>query len=100
MMQNMQSMMSGMADSMFFWIALITLICLLIIGMLAWLVARWLNKQKTATTQYVPQPRDAFDILPMPEGRGFPLSRARVPASTSLACASFRPSRSYSLSAG
>ena len=60
-MQNMQNMMPGMAASMFIWIALITLICLLIIGMLVWLVARWLNKQKTATTQYVPQPRDAYE---------------------------------------
>ncbi len=61
MMQNMQTMMSGMAASMFIWIALITLICLLIIGLLAWLIARLMNKQKTPMTQSEPQPRDAYE---------------------------------------
>ena len=57
----MNNMMSGMGTNMFFWIVLITLICLLIIGACAWLVARLLNKQKASTTQYVPQPRDAYE---------------------------------------
>ncbi len=61
MMQNMHSMMPGMADSMFIWIALITLICLLIIGLLVWLVARLMNKQKMPMTQSEPQPRDAYE---------------------------------------
>ena len=58
----MNNMMSGMGTSMFFWIVLITLICLLIIGACAWLVARLLNKQKSSMTQYVPQPRDAYAV--------------------------------------
>lgn len=57
----MNNMMSGMGTNMIFWIVLITLICLLIIGACAWLVARLLNKQKASTTQYVPQPRDAYE---------------------------------------
>ncbi len=57
----MPNMMSGTAASMYIWIALITLICLLIIGMLAWLVARWMNKQKTSAARDVPQPRDAYE---------------------------------------
>jgi flagellar basal body-associated protein FliL len=57
----MQNMMSGMAASMFIWIALITLICLLVIGLLAWLTARLMNKQKTPVTQSEPQPRDAYE---------------------------------------
>ncbi len=60
-MQNMHSMMPGMADSMFIWIALITVICLLIIGLLAWLVARLINRQRASTKQSVAQPRDAYD---------------------------------------
>jgi hypothetical protein len=57
----MPNMMSGMGVSMFFWIVLITLICLLIIGACAWLVVRLLHKQKASATQYVPQPRDAYE---------------------------------------
>ncbi|MGZ3611852.1 MAG: hypothetical protein ACXVDN_08450 [Ktedonobacteraceae bacterium] len=57
----MNNMMSGMGTNMFFWIVLITLICLLIISACAWLVARLLNKQKATSTQYVPQPRDAYE---------------------------------------
>ncbi len=57
----MPNMMSGMGASMFFWIVLITLICLLIIGAVAWLAASWLKKQKAPTTQYTPQPRDAYE---------------------------------------
>ncbi len=60
-MQNMHSMMPGMAASMFIWIALITVICLLIIGLLVWLIAKSLHKQKTTTRQYVAQPRDAYE---------------------------------------
>jgi hypothetical protein len=57
----MNNMMSGMRTSMFFWIALITLVCLFIIGVCAWLLASWLNKQRTSMTQYTPQPRDAYE---------------------------------------
>ena len=46
----MNNMTSGMGTNMFFWIVLITLMCLLIIGACAWLVARLLNKQKALTT--------------------------------------------------
>ncbi len=59
--QNMHSMMPGMGDSMFIWIALITVICLLIIGVLAWLIAKSLHKQRTSTRQYIAQPRDAYE---------------------------------------
>src|SRR5258708_31186989 len=41
-----------------------------------------------------------IDILPMHKCRGFPPSRAGFPVSTKPAHTSFRPSRSYSLSAG
>jgi hypothetical protein len=41
-----------------------------------------------------------IDILLMAKARGFPPSRAGFPVSTRLAHTSFRPSRSYSLSAG
>jgi len=57
----MPNMMSGMGTSMFFWIVLITLICLLIIGACAWFVASWLKKQRTPMTQGKPQPRDAYE---------------------------------------
>jgi hypothetical protein len=57
----MPNMMSGMGTYMFFWIALITLVCLLLIGACAWLVARWLNKHKASTMQYTAQPRDAYE---------------------------------------
>ena len=53
--------MPGMAASMFIWIALITVICLLIIGLLAWLIARLINKQRASTKQYVAQPREAYE---------------------------------------
>ena len=57
----MPNMMSGMGTSMFFWIGLITLIGLLIIGTCAWLLAAWLNKKRTPTKQHTPQPRDAYE---------------------------------------
>ena len=57
----MNNMMSGMGTNMFFWIVLITLICLLIIGACAWLVANWLKRQRAPMTQYTPQPRDAYE---------------------------------------
>ena len=60
-MQNTPNMMFGMEASMFIWIVVITLICLLIIGVVAWIIARLLHKQKTSTTQYVAQPRDAYE---------------------------------------
>ena len=57
----MNNMMSGMGTSLFFWIVLITLICLLIIGACAWLLASWLKNHKAPMTQYTPQPRDAYE---------------------------------------
>jgi hypothetical protein len=54
-------MMSNMGTSMFIWIVLFTLICLLVIGACAWLVARLMNTQKDTTTQNTPQPRDAYE---------------------------------------
>ena len=57
----MPNMMSGMGTSMFIWILLITLICLLIIGACAWFVARLMNTQKASTAQNTPQPRDAYE---------------------------------------
>ena len=57
----MPSMMSGMATSMFFWLVLGTLLCLLLIGLCIWLVAGWLKQQRTPQTQYTPQPRDAYE---------------------------------------
>ena len=57
----MNNMMSNMGTSMFFWIVLITLICILIIGACAWFVLSWLNNHKAPMTQYTPQPRDAYE---------------------------------------
>ena len=57
----MNNMMSGMGTDMFFWIVLITLMCLLIIGACAWLLASWLKNHKAPMTQYTPQPRDAYE---------------------------------------
>jgi hypothetical protein len=57
----MPNMMSGMGTYMFIWIVLFTLICLLVIGACAWLLASWLKKQRTPMTQYTPQPRDAYE---------------------------------------
>jgi len=57
----MPNMMSGMGTYMFFWIALLTLVCLLLIGTCIWFVASWLNKHMAAMKQYTPQPRDAYE---------------------------------------
>jgi len=57
----MPNMMFGMGTYMFFWIVIITLVCLLIIGACAWLVVSWLKKQKAPMTQYTSQPRDAYE---------------------------------------
>ena len=57
----MPNMMFGMDTYMFFWIAFITLVCLLLIGACAWFVASWLKKHKAPMTQYTAQPRDAYE---------------------------------------
>jgi flagellar basal body-associated protein FliL len=57
----MPNMMSGMGTSMFFWIGLITLICILIIGACIWFVTSWSKKHNAPTTHYTPQPRDAYE---------------------------------------
>jgi hypothetical protein len=57
----MPNIMSGMGTSMFFWIVLITLLCLLIIGACTWLVASWLKKHNAPMTQHTPQPLDAYE---------------------------------------
>ncbi len=57
----MPNMMFGMDAYMFFWIVLITLVCLVIIGTCAWFMASWLKKQKAPTTYYTPQPRDTYE---------------------------------------
>ncbi len=57
----MNNMMSGMGTSMSFWILLITLVCLFIIGACAWIVASWLKKHNASMTESTPQPRDAYE---------------------------------------
>ena len=57
----MPNMMFGMDTYMFFWLVLVTLVCLLLIGICTWFVASWLKKQKTPMKQYTPQPRDAYE---------------------------------------
>lgn len=57
----MPTMMSGMGMSMFFWIVLITLVCLILIAACVWLLASWLKKQRISTSQYIPQPRDGYE---------------------------------------
>jgi hypothetical protein len=58
----MPNMMFGMDTYMFFWLALITLVCLLLLGICIWFVASWLKKHRTPPmTQYTPQPRDAYE---------------------------------------
>jgi hypothetical protein len=57
----MPSMMFGMATSMFIWLVVGTLLCLLLIGLCLWLAAGWLRKQRTPLTQNSPQPRDAYE---------------------------------------
>ncbi len=57
----MPNMMPGMGAYMFFWIALITLVCLLLIGACIWFVVSWLKKQRAPKMQGTPQPRDAYE---------------------------------------
>jgi hypothetical protein len=57
----MPSMMFGMATSMFFWLVLGTLLCLLLIGICIWLVAGWLKQHRTTQMQSTPQPREAYE---------------------------------------
>lgn len=57
----MPMMMFGMASSLFFWLVLATLLCLLLIGTCIWLVAGWRQKQRTSRMQDTPQPRDAYE---------------------------------------
>lgn len=57
----MPDMMFGMATSMFFWLVLATLLCLLLIGLGIWLVASGLKQQRTPQMQSTPQPRDAYE---------------------------------------
>lgn len=57
----MPHMMFGIATSMFFWLALATLVCLLLLGICIWLVASWLKKQRAPMIQATPQPRDAYE---------------------------------------
>lgn len=57
----MPTMMFGMGVYMFFWLALATLVCLLLIGISIWLVAGWLKKQRAPMVQDIPQPRDPYE---------------------------------------
>lgn len=57
----MPTMMFGMATSMFLWLVLGTLLCLLLIGLGIWLVAGWLKQQRMPQMQSTPQPRDEYE---------------------------------------
>ena len=57
----MPNMMFGMDAYMFFWIVLVTIVFLLLIGAGIWFVASRLKKQKIPTMQSTPQPRDAYE---------------------------------------
>lgn len=57
----MPTMMFGMATSMFLWLVLGTLLCLLLIGLGTWLVAGWLKQQRMPKMQSTLQPRDAYE---------------------------------------
>jgi hypothetical protein len=57
----MPTMIFGMATSMFFWIVIGTLLCLLLIGLGIWLVVGWLKQQKTPLMQSALQPQDAYE---------------------------------------
>jgi hypothetical protein len=57
----MPNMMPGMGTYMLFWLALATLVFLLLIGTCIWLVAGWLKKQRTSMMQDIPQPQDAYE---------------------------------------
>jgi hypothetical protein len=43
----MPTMMSGLASTLFFWLVLATLLCLVLIGLCIWLVAGRRQKQRT-----------------------------------------------------
>lgn len=58
----MSNMMFGMGIDMFFWLALATLVCLLLIGICIWLVVGWLKKQRAPMMQDTQQPRDAYEV--------------------------------------
>jgi hypothetical protein len=53
-------MMFGMGAFMLFWIALATVVCLLLIGLFIWLVLNWQKKQRTPPLQDLPQPHDLY----------------------------------------
>ena len=57
----MPNMMFGMDTYMFFWIVLVTVVCLLLIGTCIWFAVSWLKKHTAPTTHYTPQPRDAYE---------------------------------------
>jgi hypothetical protein len=54
-------MMFGMATSMFLWLVLGTLLCLLLIGLCIWLVAGWLKQQRAPMIESTSQPQDAYE---------------------------------------
>jgi len=59
MMQQMgPGMMFGMTASMLFWVVLVTVIVLLLIGACTWLIVNWLKNQRHTRMQAVPQPRE------------------------------------------
>ncbi len=51
----------GEETSVFVWLVLVMLVCLLFIGTCIWLLAGWLKKQRTPMSQDTPQPRDAYE---------------------------------------
>jgi hypothetical protein len=57
----MPNMMFGMDAYMFFWVVLVTIVCLLLIGAGIWFAVSWSKKQWTPTTQSTPQPRDTYE---------------------------------------
>jgi hypothetical protein len=57
----MPSMMFEMATSMFLWLVLGTLLCLLLIGLGIWLIAGWLKQQRMPQMLSTPQPRDVYE---------------------------------------
>jgi hypothetical protein len=57
----MPNMMFGMDAYMFFWVVLLTVVCLLLIGACIWFTVSWWKKQRAPMTHYTPQPRDAYE---------------------------------------